>query len=530
MTDVRTVTLTVLVLAGLACADEARAAFPGTNGTVAYVARSSTGQRLIEDAFVRSEGTLVPASPELRETAVDQGGESFNPAWSADGRELAFVSTRTGHRQIYSIALSLGGSLPQSCGVQVCPLTTGAAESFEPAWSYSGGSIVFVGTASGTPQLYMMSATGENVTRLSFDGATDQQPAWSRSGEIAFVSDATGSPQIYLMNSQGEDLHQLTHSGVHLAPTWSPGGTELAYESQTPAGFQLTTVEPSQAIPMAVSYPTPEPSRPTYSPDGTQLLVSRGPSPTGSTMLELVSTIQGFELAPRHLLGVGEDGDWAPLPVVAPSGRAPGGPAPGSPAPVLAAVSAIARPLSGSVSVNPGHGLATKQASELTTEDGRYQHLPATSSLTQAVEVPVNATYNTTHGTVEIVLASATASPPETAVVTGGDFLLSQPSDTKIPSVRLLGRPSGCARAHGRVAVARRRRRLPHVRAHTKGRFHQAGEYGGGSTETTRWEITNTCQGTLYRAIEHTLIVTDPHRRHPVRVTEGHSYLVRPGR
>ncbi len=205
-----------------------------------------------------------------------------------------------------------------------------------------------------------------------------------------------------------------------------------------------------------------------------------------------------------------------------------------SPPPVVAGVSAIARPLSGSVTVNPGHSLATAQPTEPMPEDEFSTPAPAASSLTQVVEVPVDATYDTTRGAVELTLASAAAAgPPATAVITGGHFLMSQPSTTAIPSIRLLGHPRGCGRGRGRagrVAAASRRSQQPHVRGHTKGRFHVAGGDGGGSTYSTRWEITNTCQGTLYRAIEDTIIVTDPHRRHPVLVTAGHSHLVRPGR
>jgi Tol biopolymer transport system component len=520
--------LAIIVLASLSCTPTARAAFPGTNGSIAYVLKSPTGgEPLIESAFVGPEGTLVPAAVDLKETAVDQQGNAFEPAWSADGRNLAFVSTRAGTRGIYSTALASGHSIASACGMEVCPLTSGAAESYGPSWSFGGQSIVFTSTASGTPQIYTMTATGEDVTRLTFDNATDEHPTWSRSGAIAFVGDAGGSPQIYVMNSQGGELRELTHSGVHLAPTWSPNGSELAYESEMASGFQVFADNPATGELRVLTNPTPEADVPTWSPDGTQMLLARGPAAAGHPQLELINARPGSALAPRRLLGTGEDADWAPLPALAPSSATPATPG----------VSAIATPLTGSVTVNPGHVLAPEQAGE-TPAPGREPTTPATggelgmtapvaSQLTTSVEVPVNSTYDVAQGAVELTVAHAGTKQASTAIVTGGRFLLIQHDPTEAATIKLVGRSRECGRDH--ASIARELGGRPRVHGHTQGRWKEAGGYGSASSESTRWEVENTCQGTLYRAIEDTLTVTDPHRRHPVRVTAGHSYLVRPG-
>jgi hypothetical protein len=529
MLNSRKVALAIAILVGLIHAPGARAAFPGTNGSIAYVVKSVQGGDLIENASVGPQGALVPATIDLRETGVDQQGNAFEPAWSADDHQLAFVSTRAGHRQIYSIALASGHGAISLCGTEVCQLTSGAAESYEPSWSFGGQSIVFTSTASGTPQIYTMTATGGDVTRLTFDNATDEHPKWSRNGAIAFVSDSGGSPQIYLMNGQGGELRELTHTGAHLAPTWSPSGSELAYESEMPSGFQVFADNPATAEPRALTNPTPEADIPTWSPDGTQVLLARGPGVGGQTQLELASARPGFALAPRRLLGVGEDADWAPLPALAP----------GSAAPAIAGVTAIAKPLTGTVSVNAGQAPPSGRLGETPApsgevqmpapESGRELDMPApvASRLTTSVEVPVNSTYDVEQGAVELTVAHAGTTHTSTAVVTGGRFVLVQHDTAEPAAIRLVGRPSHCGRDH--ASIARILGLRPHVRGHTEGRWKEVGGYGSASSESTRWEMANTCQGTLYKAIEDVLMVSDPHRRHPVRVRAGHSYLVRPG-
>jgi hypothetical protein len=531
----RTAILVAMLAPGLAYASSAHATFAGTNGSIAYVAEGASGALSIESAFLGAEGALVPDVDELKQTSINRAGDAFDPSLSPDGRELAFTSTRSGRREIYSKALGgvasgaagggspPGGSppagLPAGCAAEPCPLTSGPGESYEPAWAPDGKSIVFVSTREGSPQLYRMSASGEGVARLTSDGVVDQQPTWSQTGKIAFVGNATGVAEVYVMNGRGEELHQLTQGAASTSPSWSPDGAELAYMSQTPTGYQVFVSPLAGGEARQLTSAQPESRLAVWSPDGTKLVVTRGRGAVGHAYFEAIDARFGVTVSRAPSLDRGEARSWAPLPP-APPNRAP------QPS---AGVSAIARPLSGRVEVNPTHpsasatsGLAPGGAAE-----SPAQPTPA-SLLTQSVEVPVNSTYNATAGVVKLTVAAGASAPSATAILSGGRFRLQQRAPGSVPTIRLLGKPRGCRR--GRAHVARPQPAEPRVRGHTRHRFRVvAGDSSAGSP-ATQWEVRETCRGVLYRVFEHSLWVHDPHRRHPVYVQEGHQYLVRSGR
>lgn len=512
---------TILAAIALGCAPPAQATFAGTNGRILYVVEGSeAGQRLIDSGFLGPEGRLVPDPANLLNTGVDNGGDAFDPAVSADGRTLAFGSTRSGRSQIYSFGLNFGGNPTGSrsfCGLEVCSLTNGPGESYEPAWAPDGRSIVFVSTREGSAQIYRMTATGEQVARLTFDNATDRQPTWSQSGQIAFVSNQSGTDQIYVMNGQGGELRQVTHGTTSTSPSWSPSGTELAYASKTATGCQIFVLQLASGQANQLTSALPDSGDPAWSPDATKLLVTRGPVSSGVPHLEVIAPRSGIALSRPAYLAPGEAGTWAPLPPAPPS----------APPPVTPGVTAIARPLSGNIEVNPTHPLASAMAGEMSAQMSEAGHPTPAAKLTQSVEVPVNSTYNATRGMVKLTVASVVTQSMPTAIVSGGRFRLEQSPSTAIPTIRLVGEPQGCD--EGRASTARRGRPRPRLRGYTKGRWKMDTHDNGAESPGTRWEITITCRGTLYRAIEHDLLVTDPHRRHPILVTAGHQYLVRAG-
>lgn len=101
-----------------------------------------------------------------------------------------------------------------------------------------------------------------------------QVPATASNGRIAFVSNRDGDTEIFSMNSDGGDVQQLTFNTWHdYAPTWSPDGTHIAFESAVNFGpselFTINT-DGSALQNVTLSQDLSE-QMPSWSPDGSQI-------------------------------------------------------------------------------------------------------------------------------------------------------------------------------------------------------------------------------------------------------------------
>jgi TolB protein len=167
---------------------------------------------------------------------TENAGNNLSPAWSPDGTQMAFVSTRAGNHEIY--VMNIDGTDPRR-------LTTDDAEDWCPAWSPDGARIAFYSERDGNQEIYVVSVpdgTGVDgaeqgsgdLQRLTHDDADDFHAAWSPdSTQIAFISGREGSGNVYVMNSDGSDPRRLTDTrGGDESPTWSPDGTRIAFASE----------------------------------------------------------------------------------------------------------------------------------------------------------------------------------------------------------------------------------------------------------------------------------------------------------
>ena len=106
-------------------------------------------------------------------------GDVQTPAWSPDGRKLAFVSERDGNSEIY--VMNVDGSAQEN-------LTEQPASDSHPSWSRDGRRIVFVSRRDGNAEIYVMNADGSGLRNLTRTPSADRDPAWSPDGRaIAFV-------------------------------------------------------------------------------------------------------------------------------------------------------------------------------------------------------------------------------------------------------------------------------------------------------------------------------------------------------
>ncbi len=163
---------------------------------------------------------------------TDDPADDMSPAWSADGKTIAFVTDRDGNREIYVM---------QSDGTQEINLTHHPSEDWAPAWSPDGTSIAFSSYRDGNWEIYVMGSDGSDPRRLTFDSAADYGPCWAPDGQaIAFHSNRDGNWEIYVVGLDGETLLRLTEDqATDFAPAWSPDGRSIAFESYRDGNMEI---------------------------------------------------------------------------------------------------------------------------------------------------------------------------------------------------------------------------------------------------------------------------------------------------
>ena len=100
-----------------------------------------------------------------------------------------------------------------------------------PAWSPDGRKLAFVSDRDGNSEVYVMNANGSGQRNLTRNPAFDADPAWSPDGrKIAFVSNRDGSYGVYVMNADGSGQRRLAQR----SPANSGGLTKRGVESTGP--------------------------------------------------------------------------------------------------------------------------------------------------------------------------------------------------------------------------------------------------------------------------------------------------------
>ena len=158
------------------------------------------------------------------------------PVWSPDGRRIAFMSSRDGNWEIYSMGSD--GSNPRR-------LTSNSATDGIPSWSPDSRQIAFESSRDGNFEVYAMGSDGNNPRRLTNNSAVDGFPVWSPDGRhIAFHSSRDDNFEIYVMGSDGSDLSRLTNDpGNDYAPVWSPDGRNITFESSRDGNLEIYSME-----------------------------------------------------------------------------------------------------------------------------------------------------------------------------------------------------------------------------------------------------------------------------------------------
>jgi Tol biopolymer transport system component len=236
-----------------------------------------------EIAFVTSRdgdyavyGMRADGSGEGRLTTDDGGSDGspaaaffqFEPAWSPDGKRIAFASRRDGHSHIYVMAAD---------GSRTRQLTSGKGEDSAPAWSPDGSSIAF----SRDNALYVMTPEGRKLRRVTGAmGSEERDPAWSPDGEwIAFVrrEPRFTTREIWRVRPDGTGRLQVTRlDASSYNPAWSADGDSIVFSSNANDGrYQIYEIGANGKGLRRLTFQPGEYFDPSWSIDGKTLMFER---------------------------------------------------------------------------------------------------------------------------------------------------------------------------------------------------------------------------------------------------------------
>ena len=194
---------------------------------------------------------------------------NISPAWSADGKSLAYSSLVNTQWSMLTVNVNTG---------QTQNITRWGGLNTSPSWSpVDRDMIAFSSSKDGNNEIYTCRNDGKNLKRLTNHNRIDSSPSWSPDGkQMAFISDRTGQPAIYLMNSDGSDIHRLTSNmnAYEDSPCWSPRGDRIAFVMLFDRDFDIATSSPTGEDVMLITSASGSNENPRWSPDGLRIVFS----------------------------------------------------------------------------------------------------------------------------------------------------------------------------------------------------------------------------------------------------------------
>ncbi len=250
---------------------------------IAYVVRESSSATAIETAAIDGTG----ARRLTVYTDIDNDGSidkhiDMSPVWSPDGNRIAFKSSRSESRWRFRLfVMDADGSNVQALAPSVS--LESEIPGRPPAWSSDGRWLAFLGEGEGNEErrgqeggfyLYTVRDDGTNLTRIG-EVRSSVMPEWSPDGSLlAFVSAESGEGAerqsvLYTVQPDGTGPTRIG-DGVSAA-AWSPDGAWLAYSRIEEEGPATYVVRPDGADLKLVA--PDHGGLVTWSPDGSEVYV-----------------------------------------------------------------------------------------------------------------------------------------------------------------------------------------------------------------------------------------------------------------
>ena len=233
---------------------------PGAFATrVAYITSVSQA-----DGSKRVDLNVADADGYNPETIVSSTEPLMSPAWSPDGRKIAYVSFEGGQSAIYVQEVYTG---------QRQKVTGFKGINGAPAWSPDGRKLAMTLSKDGNPDIFVFDLSTRKLQAVTRHYAIDTEPAWSPDGRyLVFTSDRGGKPQIYRVSAFGGRAERVTFQGSYNArASYSPDGKLLALVTREDGNYRIAVQDLDSGVMQVLSQGSLDES-PSFAPNGSMII------------------------------------------------------------------------------------------------------------------------------------------------------------------------------------------------------------------------------------------------------------------
>ncbi|MCH9756744.1 MAG: Tol-Pal system beta propeller repeat protein TolB [Gammaproteobacteria bacterium] len=169
----------------------------------------------------RAQVFIISVETAKRRLITDFDGINGAPAWSPDGKDLAIVLSKSGAPKIYKVNLSTGA---------MKQLTFGMSIDTEPRYAADGQSLVFTSGRGGAPQVYRLDFADGAVSRLTFEGNYNARPSYTPDQKhLVMLHREDRQFNIGTQVLDTGEVTILTNSEADEAPSVAPNGRYVIY-------------------------------------------------------------------------------------------------------------------------------------------------------------------------------------------------------------------------------------------------------------------------------------------------------------
>lgn len=269
---------------------------------IAYVTeiRDDAGEQLFQLIVADADG----ADPAV---VAESSQPLMSPAWSPDGRQLAYVSFEGNQSSIYIQTLRTGTRRQVSARAGI----NGA-----PVFSPDGRRLALtLSMADGNLDIYTLELANQVLRRITENPAIDTEPEWDVDGEsLYFTSDRAGAAQIYRVEAEpGNRAERVTFEGrSNLRARVAPEGDRLAVVNlDLNNDYRIATVDPENGQTRVLTDGDLDES-PSFAPNGAQIIYATRAG--GRGVLAAVSADGRIHQRIESVAGDVREPVWSPFP------------------------------------------------------------------------------------------------------------------------------------------------------------------------------------------------------------------------